>query len=414
MSDQSLEQSPPGETVDLTPEEEEKPSLVKRFLAAYRKASGGSLLLSIAVHAVILLIGAYLVVSQIAEERKISFGGGESGPKSEVRHKVKTKTTTAPAPTKRITTTGIATVALPDMPDIPNNMGPSIAGAMGSGGFGSAGGLGGGGGGGGGGSGSGQGNGFSKITFFGLNGGKESDGLVGTFYDLKQSADGKPTSMQFSALEKANPKTCIVGSDENKEYIENVKKFNKAWSKNFLPRFFKAPQKLVANQIVIPRMTADAAPKAYGVEKECAPKRWIAYYEATIVPPRDGRFRFRGIGDDIMMVRINGQVVLDGSLHDICRKEVDTEPNDQLRGGKWMNMRKGVPMKMELIIGEMPGGVFYGILCLEEEKVAYPAGYPVFQLKAGPIPPCPGFPVGKEAIVFGVQTAKTGYGSLLP
>lgn len=143
----------------------EKPGLLKRFLRAYRKASGGSLLLSIFLHAIILIVGIFLVVSQVVEERKISFGGGEPGPKGDVQHKVqmKRKTTSAPAPTKRITTTSsMARVALPDMPDIPMSMGPSVAGAMGTGGFGASSGLGGGKGGGGGGAG------FSNIKFFGL------------------------------------------------------------------------------------------------------------------------------------------------------------------------------------------------------------------------------------------------------
>jgi len=193
--------SKPEESREPSPPEEE-PTPLKRFLAAYRRASGGSLVLSIAVHAVILIIATVLVVSQFAEERKISFGGGEAGPKSEAQHKVKmkAKSTTAPAPTKRITTTSsIATVALPDMPDIPNNMGPSIAGAMGSGGFGAAGGLGGGGGGGGG-SGGGRGSGFSNIKFFGLNaGGKNIAFLV----DYSQSMSGPFRKAMEKKLEES-------------------------------------------------------------------------------------------------------------------------------------------------------------------------------------------------------------------
>ena len=110
-------------------------SLFDRIRQAYGKASGGSLLLSIGIHAAILLVGAYFVVSQFTEERKISFGGGATGPKSEVQHKVKPKRMpAAPAPNKRITTTSTtAKVALPDMPNVSLNMGPSIAGAMSSG-----------------------------------------------------------------------------------------------------------------------------------------------------------------------------------------------------------------------------------------------------------------------------------------
>ena len=141
----------------------------------------------------ILAVGTYLVVSQVTEERKISFGGGDPGPKTEVQHKVKRRTTTAPAPAlnKRITTTStVSKIALPDMPNVQLNMGPSIAGAMGSGGFAPAGGLNCTGG-----AGSGKG-GFTKMTFFGLRGaGGKGEGLVGRMYDLKQLADGKPSEM---------------------------------------------------------------------------------------------------------------------------------------------------------------------------------------------------------------------------
>ena len=380
-----------------------RPGLFKRFLRAYRKASGGSLLLSIVVHAIIIGIGTFLVVSQVVEERKISFGGGEPGPKGDIQHKVqmKRKTTSAPAPAKRITTTSsMARVALPDMPDIPMSMGPSIAGAMGTGGFGASGGLGGGG------KGGGSGNGFSKMTFFGLRGGTGKDGFIGTFYDLKQRPNGSPTKMALTPAEAAAPGSVIWGP-ANSEYLETLKKFAKGWSKSLLENFFTAPQKLVNYQFIIPRMGAEAAPAAYGVEKECAPRRWLACYTATIIPPRSGRFRFRGCADDILLVRCDGQDVLDGSLPDLCRNvnTVQAKSRSELPGGRWINMSKGSPIKMEVAIGEHPGGTFYAFLCIEEDGVEYPDGFPVFQLKDGPLPPVEGFPVGKETMLFGMKPA---------
>lgn len=82
-------------------------------------------------------------------------------------------------------------------------------------------------------------------------------------------------------------------------------------------------------------------------------------------------------------------------------------------GGKWINKKKRVPAKMEVLIGECPGGSFFACLCLEEEGVKYPDGYPLFQLKAAPVPGGR-IPFAREPIVFSVQAAKTGYGSLLP
>ena len=401
----------------------DRESWLDRIRKAYRKASGGSLLLSIGIHAAILLVGAYFVVSQITEERKISFGGGETGPKSEVQHKVKPKTIpAAPVPNKRITTTSAtAKVALPDMPNVSLNMGPSIAGSMNSGELKSVAGLGVAG------SGfpSGKNSNYSKITFFGLRADKNgSDGLVGTFYDLKQKPDGSPTKMEISAAEKANPKSCLGSSDENKEYDTTLRNFVKNWSMSLLDgRYFKASEKLAASQIIIPIMPAGAAPKEYGVEKECEPRRWIACYTGTVLPPRDGRFRFRGFCDDVIVVRCNGQNVFDGSMINLC-KDVNSDPvtpANKFAGGKWINMHKGVPIEMKIIIGERPGGVFMAFLCIEEEGGKYSDGYPVFQVKEGTVPPhgSPpplGFPIGKETMVFQIQKkgAKSAIGSLFP
>jgi len=47
-----------------------RPPLFVRIRRAYFKATGGCMLLSIGIHAVILAVGAWLVVSQVVEERK--------------------------------------------------------------------------------------------------------------------------------------------------------------------------------------------------------------------------------------------------------------------------------------------------------------------------------------------------------
>ena len=254
----------------------EKMSLFARIRRAYRKASGGSLLLSIGVHAIIILIGTYLVVSQVVEDRKISFGGGDRRQAAEVQHKVKMKArpATAPAPNKRITTTSsIAKVALPDMPNVQVNMGPSLAASMGSGGFESVASLGGSQSGGGG-----KEMNFSKVTFFGLRGAQTAtDGFVGTFYDFKQTPGRRPTVMAFDDAERLavlarSPKT---DPNPNKEYASVLRKFCTTWDLEQLKGYYKAKEKLMAYQIFIPMGQADEAPKACGVEKEVKPTRWI-------------------------------------------------------------------------------------------------------------------------------------------
>ena len=346
----------------------EKASLFARFLRAYRKASGGSLLFSIGIHAAILLIGAYFVVSQIVEDRKISFGGGEPGPKSEVQHKVKRRTTAAPAPNKRITTTSsIATVALPSMPNIPMNMGPTIAGAAGGGGFGSVGGLGGNGGAGGGG---GKGNGFSKITFFGLHDTGTGGTLEGTIYDLKQTKGRRPTGM--------NP------SNYGKVVADFIRK---DWDESVLLAYYKGPKHLYASQICVPNIRAELGPKEFGVEKEIQPRMWVAHYKGIVTPPSSGTYHFVGAADDLVFVKFDGKTVRDDSIF-LRGGEFKDLPGQQMVGSyvyskegskRGWGLSKGEPMRVEggksypieILIGEQPGGVCHFILLIEREGASY-------------------------------------------
>ncbi len=367
------------------------------------------LFISIVAHLLFGLGATYFIVQRVQAKRKLTFRGGPPSPnpsKRALEHKVsmaKKKTGGAPPQAKRIVSAGISKVSLPEMPTMPTASSVMQGMAAGMGGVGSGQGFGAGGTGGGMGGGGGGG-----MTLFGFRG--TGDGLKGTFYDFKQTQDRKPTKMKAGENEIVDPSIAV-----NIEYIKAIKHFTRNWNKSTLSGFYKAPENLVAYQLMIPELPADEAPKAFNVEKECAPRRWVVHYQARIVPPRDGRFRFRGRADDILMVRYNGSNVLDGnySLYSVERNINTTSESDnaQLIGGKWIAMRKSVPADLEIIIGECPGGGFFARLCIEEDGVAYPDGYPVFQLKDVPIPENPGPSVSKKGIVFGVEPAKMGFSS---
>jgi hypothetical protein len=83
--------------------------------------------------------------------------------------------------------------------------------------------------------------------------------------------------------------------------------------------------------------------------------------------------------------------------------------------GKWMKLRKGDSMPIEIALGEVPGGHFMAFLMIEEKGEKYKQnskGYPilpVFQLMPTEIPDYKvnekwgGFEVEKEGIVFGAR-----------
>jgi len=133
-----------------------------------RMGSNYVLLISIAVHLLFGGVATYIVVQNIGAKRKMTFAGGPpttNPSKRALEHQVamgkKKNMMSAPAQAKRITTTGLAKVALPDMPTMPamTDVMPTRIAGMGGMGFGP---------GGGGGGGLGTGGGGSGINFFGL------------------------------------------------------------------------------------------------------------------------------------------------------------------------------------------------------------------------------------------------------
>lgn len=246
-----------------------------------------------------------------------------------------------------------------------------------------------------------------KGGFFGSSD-KNVTGLVGTFYDLKQTPQGKPTEIGPVPNEGVD-----IGSPAAAKYTEIVKGFvTGGWNVGLLSKYFKAPNKLIATQIFMPRITADEATKAFQVEGQCQPRRWIVHYEGTISAPKDGRYRFVGLADDMLIVRCKGRNVLDGCIgfYRVVPEvnEVDNMKPEApgLRAGKWIEMRKGEAVKLEILIGENPGGHFSAALMVEDQSAAHPPGaFSVFQtaeteLPTGNVPRTSGsiiFPAGKKS-----------------
>ena len=56
---------------------------------------------------------------------------------------------------------------------------------------------------------------------------------------------------------------------------------------------------------------ADEGPKAFNVSNTVKPRLWVVLYKGRVSPPESGIYHFVGAGDDVMIARLNGQVVLD-------------------------------------------------------------------------------------------------------
>jgi hypothetical protein len=340
----------------------------------WQKFGGEGFMASVAIHILLILIAAFLIISVSKESAKkdpnsftTGSGGGAAGDRAKqfkTRLQPKNPKTTAKTPTRITSKSTTATISLPDVPTVAvSSMNAGLMGGGSSKGFG-----GGSGGGIGSGMGVGRGNGKNFVSLFGAKMG--AAGMVGTFYDLKQTSNKAPT--------ECAPQSGIGA------YREAVKEFfQSGWSPGKFQKYYRAPEALIAGQVFIPSRGADAAPKAYGVEKEVKPSRWVVHYKATVEVPQSLPFRFVGSGDDWMVVRWDRKIALDdgyenmvvgrdGNYKDfkqVVTKEfaIDRKPGhlNRLKAGPWINSPKGTKIPIEIAIGETPGGVFDVYLAIE-------------------------------------------------
>jgi hypothetical protein len=370
-----------SEPQDKPPVETGAEPLARPRRTLWQRLGGEGLALSVLVHIVLVLIAIVWVVSTVTEGAgkkdpnafATGAGGGAGGPKAkEFKTKLQPKNIKSLAKTNtRITSKNAnASLAVASLPSMSNPL--LSAGAIGGG---ASKGFGGGSGGGiGAGKGVGAGGGRNFVSLFGMKGSSlGASGLIGTLYDLKQTADRKPTSAAPANTGIAPYRTSV------REFLES------GWSAGRLQRFFKSPDKLVSGQLFITGRSADDAPKAFEVEKLMKPSRWVVHYRCYVEMPSSMPFRFVGSGDDFLIVRWNRKIALDdgyetylaggGNYKDFGVKvtqefKVDRRPGGlhRLKAGPWIQVTKGTKVPVEVLIGETPGGVFDCYLAIEVAK----------------------------------------------
>jgi hypothetical protein len=215
-------------------------------------------------------------------------------------------------------------------------------------------------------------------------------GLTGYLYDFKQDSKGGKTNSKYA--------------DKIKEFVTGD------WRKAVFNDVYRSKKALYATQIFIPSIDAEEAPKAFQAD-DVEPRNIAVLYTGKMTFPESGEFRIVGFGDDHLFVRINGKVVLDGSLHQIM-PELDSGENvgtayttpifTTLHAGPWFTVEKGQTVPVEILLGEQPGGHFAQFVLFQQKGVTYkmrsddpniPA-FPVLQFVPTEIPP---FEVGTNS-----------------
>ncbi|MFH1499578.1 MAG: hypothetical protein ABII82_17345 [Verrucomicrobiota bacterium] len=219
--------------------------------------------------------------------------------------------------------------------------------------------------------------------------------LIGILYDLKQTQQRAATDVT------------------DRTYPDVIAGFLKSdWDETVLGRYFRVSRPLYATRLYIPTISADQAPKAFGVEQIVKPRLWIVHYKGQVAPPEDGVYRFSGFADDIIAARVNGRPVLiagrqdclpPGGLWRATEPDGMNLPGGALRHGDWISLKAGEVIDLDVIIGERPGGVFAAYLYIEKQgAVASPP--PIFKLAPGQ-PARTDSPVGPDTS-WSVWTAK--------
>jgi hypothetical protein len=226
----------------------------------------------------------------------------------------------------------------------------------------------------------GDGGGFGGGGGFG-SGNPGSGGLKGLMYDFKQDRDGKPTKYNIANA---------------RDFVDNVLRIQQdRFSEGSLARYFRAPNYLYLTHLAIPFSNAVDGPSFFGAKEKIKPSGWIAAYHGTVTVPKTGTYRFSGMGDDYLVVMVDGRTNLVACWHDIQNSIAGswkpTPPTGSFMSpyltrlvyGDWINLNAGQKIKMDVAIGERPGGKVGFILHIEEKGVEYrkaPDGRPILPL----------------------------------
>jgi len=335
---------------------------VKKSKGVVKGAPSG-FMVSLMVHAGAILLAGMLVVFSVTQkvEKKFVPPPPVDRPKMKLKKpRVQVKKTAKPKSTTRIVTK-ITRSAMPDiqLPEM-SGMGDGVGGGFG---------------------------GFDivpdieEVTVFGASQTIGND-FVGTFYDFKRDRKGNGIYM-----------------DDDK-FLEEVSKFVRSgWKVSRLASYYRSPKKLYATSFMVPTTLAELAPASFGSPDTVA-WAWAAHYKGQLVYPEDITLRFWGQGDDVLIVRVNNEVVLNASYKsDSTDRAALTTPmwrsrasgsrlhvmgNNTAEGGDWITLKAGVPVPMEVLLGEAPGGHFDCMLCVEVKGEDYPMNkrggptYPMF------------------------------------
>ncbi len=315
-----------------------------------------AVLVSALIHGAVILLAGGLIVFSVYQkaEKKFEPPPPVDRPKMELKKpKVKVSKRVRPRASTRITSKnlqGMAEVHLPEMSGMTEGLGSGIGG-------------------------------FELMpdpADMSLFGGKNSiaigNDFEGTFYSLEMNRRGG-----FEG----------IGVDDMNRVIERF--VESGWNTNVLAPYYRSLQKLYTTYIMIPPIPSEHGPAQFGIElsEQVSPAFWVIHNKGKIANKEGGSFRFRGSGDNFLIVRVNKKIVLACGFARFFANEAGMRmaerwaPTDEASGkflmghgfatvGDWFDLEPGVAVEMEVLSGDYYGGWFKAMLVAEKKGVYYP------------------------------------------
>ena len=212
-------------------------------------------------------------------------------------------------------------------------------------------------------------------------------GLVGYFYDLKQTNETPPNPTGMTQALWRTDMLRLVADNLNEEDLS---------------KYLKSSAPLCTYGFDIPEQASTNAPVAFAL-KNVKPNLWTIIYRGKASVPEAGRYRFVGFGDDLLYIKLNGKEVFDGgclpmssdnSLHAVYNSTLWKDLDSWVpRKGAWFNVDQGDVVSLDILIGDWGGKCGFNLF-LEKEGESYDQApdnvmpkLPFFQIGAKLPPP---------------------------
>ena len=292
------------------------------------KGAPSGVIISLVVHAAAFLLAGLLVVFEVFDKPEAKFVPPPKieRPKMDLKKpQVKVKKNIKPRSTRRIVAKNVQVMADVQLPEMSSGIG-GLTGGIG---------------------------GFDMMPA------PEEMSMYGSTKSIAVGNDFEGTFYSL-ALDRRMRETHI---DRGTCY-DLAKRFCEAnWNPRILAPYFRSPEKLYTTHFILPTDITTVGPDAFGFDDpNFPPGMWMIHYKGRISSKKDGRFRFWGAGDDMLIVRINGKIVLDASWSDMRGYASGFEPSDgehdlgynlgntSAKVGHWFEMKAGETIVMEVLM----------------------------------------------------------------